>query len=42
MLLCMDAGPVPNGAKAANLTERTRPYMQEVALNEQVRLCLVR
>ena len=30
------SGPTPNGAKAAALTERTRPYMEEVALNEQV------
>ncbi|KAK9805704.1 hypothetical protein WJX72_012559 [[Myrmecia] bisecta] len=28
-------GPKPKGARKANLTERTRPFMQEVALNEQ-------
>ena len=31
-------GPTPIGARAANLTEMTRPFMEEVALNEQVRL----
>ncbi len=30
-------GPTPIGAKAANLTEATRPFLEEVALNEQVR-----
>ncbi len=30
-------GPAPLGARKANLTERTLPYLQEVALNEQVR-----
>lgn len=29
-------GPTPLGARAANLTEMTRPFMEEVALNEQV------
>lgn len=29
-------GPTPIGARKANLTEMTLPYMQEVALNEQV------
>ena len=29
-------GPIPVGARGANLTERSRPYLQEVALNEQV------
>lgn len=29
-------GPTPIGARKANLTERTLPYLQEVALNEQV------
>ncbi|KAL3146076.1 hypothetical protein ABBQ38_015425 [Trebouxia sp. C0009 RCD-2024] len=28
-------GPTPLGARAANLTEMTRPFMEEVALNEQ-------
>jgi hypothetical protein len=28
-------GPIPVGARGANLTERSRPYLQEVALNEQ-------
>ena len=28
-------GPVPIGARQANLTERTRPFLEEVALNEQ-------
>lgn len=31
-------GPTPIGARAANLTEMTRPFMEEVALNEQVGL----
>jgi len=30
-------GPTPIGARAANLTEATRPFLEEVALNEQVR-----
>ncbi len=30
-------GPTPLGARKANLTERTLPFMEEVALNEQVR-----
>jgi hypothetical protein len=30
-------GPTPIGAKAAKLTEATRPFLEEVALNEQVR-----
>ena len=29
-------GPAPGGVRAANLTEATRPYLEEVALNEQV------
>lgn len=29
-------GPTPLGARKANLTEMTRPFMEEVALNEQV------
>lgn len=29
-------GPTPIGARKANLTEATLPYLQEVALNEQV------
>lgn len=29
-------GPTPIGARKANLTERTLPYLEEVALNEQV------
>lgn len=29
-------GPTPLGARAANLTEMTRPFMEEIALNEQV------
>ena len=35
-------GPTPIGARAANLTEATRPFLQEVALNEQVclQLCI--
>lgn len=28
-------GPTPLGARAANLTEMTRPFMEEIALNEQ-------
>ena len=28
-------GPAPLGARAANLTEMTRPFMEEIALNEQ-------
>ena len=28
-------GPIPKGARQANLTDRTRKFMQEVALNEQ-------
>jgi len=28
-------GPKPRGARKANLTERTRPFLEEVALNEQ-------
>ena len=28
-------GPVPIGARQANLTEATRPFLEEVALNEQ-------
>ena len=30
------AGEPPKGLRQANLTERTRPFLQEVALNEQV------
>ena len=30
-------GPTPLGARAANLTEDFRPFLEEVALNEQVR-----
>ena len=30
------SGPVPLGAKQANLTEAVRPYVQEIALSEQV------
>ena len=29
-------GPTPIGARAAALTEATRPFLQEIALNEQV------
>jgi len=29
-------GPAPLGARAANLTEATRPFLEEIALNEQV------
>ena len=29
-------GPTPIGARKANLTERVKPYLEEVALNEQV------
>ena len=29
-------GPTPIGARQANLTEFTRPYLQEIALSEQV------
>ena len=30
-------GPAPLGAKQANLTEAVRPYVQEIALSEQVK-----
>jgi hypothetical protein len=30
------AGEPPKGLRKANLTERTRPFLEEVALNEQV------
>lgn len=35
-------GPTPIGARKAALTERVKPYLMEVALNEQVQpqLCL--
>lgn len=33
-------GPTPIGARKAALTERVKPYLMEVALNEQVQLLL--
>ena len=33
-------GPAPIGARKANLSDAVEPYMQEIALSEQVqRLC---
>ncbi len=29
-------GPAPIGARKANLSDRVEPYMQEIALSEQV------
>lgn len=34
-------GPTPLGARQAALTGRTKPYMEEVALNEQVSISLL-
>lgn len=35
-------GPTPRGLRKANLTERTRPFLEEVALNEQGHALLTR
>jgi hypothetical protein len=35
-------GPTPKGLRKANLTERTRPFLEEVALNEQGHALLTR
>lgn len=34
-LLCTRPGPTPIGARKANLTEATLPYLEEIAINEQ-------
>ena len=38
VLFCFSqGGPTPYGARLASLTEATKPYLEEVALNEQAR-----